>query len=260
MSGVWNAKKGACELNLCREDYRCFAELIKKCRDSAGLQQNQQARGCVLNSCSTPRAQGPEVCAPTSTLVLLQFSLLLNVAHSFCNYCHNSLMNEANTVTNKLPRTALSNATIFVPFLPSASYHEIQTAQRHLEAAGKSLWGWKALPRRTDTEMVSIQRMCHREKTCLSIHVLLCRGWLLCPSVSTFSSMPFCLPYFSFWEIIRSVDMACLPIWSITVGYLTSEILSQCSFCWRWCNGWFILHGNMRVTNHFHRETWEIVL
>lgn len=85
MSGVWNAKKGACELNLCREDYRCFAELIKKCRDSAGLQQNQQARGCVLNSCSTPRAQGPEVfvCAPTSTLVLLQFSLLLNVAHSF---------------------------------------------------------------------------------------------------------------------------------------------------------------------------------
>lgn len=117
---------------------------------------------------------------------------------SFCNYCHNSLMNEANTVTNKLPRTALSNATIFVPFLPSASYHEIQTAQRHLEAAGKSLWGWKALPRRTDTEMVSIQRMCHREKTCLSVDVLLCRGWLLCPSVSTFSSMPFCLPYFSF--------------------------------------------------------------
>lgn len=123
MSGVWNAKKGVYELNLCREDYRYFAELIKKFRDSAGLQQSQQAWGCVLNSCSTFRVQGPKViaCAPTNTLLLLQFTLLLNVAHSLSNYCHNSLKNEANTVTDKLCRTALSNATTFIPFLPSAS-------------------------------------------------------------------------------------------------------------------------------------------
>lgn len=72
--------------------------------------------------------------------------------------------------------------------------------------------------------------------------------------------LSFLLAFSALWGTTRNVSMTCLPIWSITVAYLTSKDLSQCSFCWRLYNGWVILNGNMRVTNHFHTETWEITL
>lgn len=75
----------------------------------------------------------------------------------------------------------------------------------------------------------------------------------------TFHILPlsFLLAFCALWG---AAGLSCLPIWSIAVAYLTSKDVSLCSFCWRLYNGWVILNGNMRVTNHFHTETQEITL
>lgn len=85
---------------MCREDYWCFAELIKKCRDTAGLQQCHETWGCVLNSCSTHRAWSLAVFlyVPTGALFLLAYVVAEYSLHSFHHSYHNSLLNEANTI------------------------------------------------------------------------------------------------------------------------------------------------------------------
>lgn len=103
-------KKQLC-VKTCAENYWCFAQVIKKCRDRAGPQRCHRAWCCVLNSCSTHGTWSLALFlwAPTGVLFLLASAVAEYSLHRLHHSCHNSLLKHINTIRKKTnPQTSWS--------------------------------------------------------------------------------------------------------------------------------------------------------